>query len=371
MPPHLNTINLPLELGMLREFRRTLSDVRMHNYKEGKLGAYDTRTIFYDVFLQADKKTVIAIGPPPLNLEKLVLSARLNIRGFSLPFKNHTNFKKLLILKAVLPFAIEQNDQLDAEMVFENSFRQPIVLAINSRLQGKALVTVQKNNKLHWIKDWATYYRGEYGIEHIYIYDNNSDGQEKLIEQLDGYAKVIPWNFPYGIVSSSGNQFCQVGALNHFKHRHAGNARIFNFDIDELLVCKSAKIKKRIASGELMRFNNYNVFSHDVSVPEPSFSNFVLRMAGSRNNAYKYVVSGDVPGILNVHYFQRNVGVLRKVLPEFFVSGPVIPVEEAYFLHYMGISTNWNNNRGFANKEELKSAVEDLSVVKAFEKIRI
>lgn len=367
----LNAIKLSPSSGQERNLRRRLPEEKMREYERGRLGAYDHTTIFYDVFLEADNKTIVAIGPPPLNLKSLVLSARLNIGNHSLSFKVATDFKKLLVLKTKLPFTKAPSEPLVAELVFSDGQTQKITLADNHRLHGKALVTVQKNNKLRWIKDWIAYYRGEYGIEHVCIYDNNSNEQEKLREQLDGLAEVIFWNFPYGVISSSGNQFCQVGALNHFKLRHAGKALIFNFDIDEMLVCKNAKTKKRILSGELLRFNNYNVYSHALTGPSHSFSDFVLRMPAPRNDAYKYVVSGNESGILNVHYFQRNFGVMKKLLPESFVSGSVVPAEDAYFLHYMGISTNWNNNRGFASDSDLKSAVEDRSVNTVFERLKI
>jgi len=37
----------------------------------------------------------------------------------------------------------------------------------------------------------------------------------------------------------------------------------------------------------------------------------------------------------------------------------------------MGISTNWNNNRGFASDSDLKNAVEDGSVNQVFERLKI
>ena len=67
-PIKLNTVVLPADTSIKRQLRRPIPDARKALYENGQLGAYDWYTLLYDVFLNADNKTITAIGPVPLNL---------------------------------------------------------------------------------------------------------------------------------------------------------------------------------------------------------------------------------------------------------------------------------------------------------------
>ena len=230
----LNSVALPAGTTIERQLRRPIPDERNALFQTGQLGDYDYHTLLYDIFLKTDNKTITALGPPPLNLEQQLLPAHIKVNSHELPLTVLTCHKKLIILEATSPAPLSSGTS--AVICLANGQQKTITLSTSTQPQGLSLVTVQKNNKLQWIRDWISYYRNEFGIQHVYIYDNNSDNQETLIETLSNSATVIPWNFPHGIRHRSGNKFCQVGALNHFKHRFGEDTIIFNFDIDELLV---------------------------------------------------------------------------------------------------------------------------------------
>lgn len=367
----LNSIALPADSAIKRQLRRPIPEERKALYEQGQLGIYDSHTLLYDVFLNSDNKTIGAIGPPLLNLEQELLPASIEVNGHRLPLTLRTNHKKLIILEAISPATLPDNTTATIQLA--NGQHQGITLSTAALPDGLSLVTVQKNNKLQWIMDWISYYKNEFGIQHVYIYDNNSDNQETLIAALSDVATVIPWNFPHGISHRSGNKFCQVGALNHFKYRLGNNTIIFNFDIDELLVCHSRKIKRSLCTGKMTRFNNYIVPFTTTTDPEYSFRNFRFREKKPRDSGTKYVVNGSLPGLMNVHHFNPAPHFWHRLLPKSRLLPATTPLADAYFLHYQGITTNWkihNTDRLEVTDLAENLYVEDTAVIDAFSRIQ-
>lgn len=369
-PIELNTIALPVDSSIKRQLRRPIPDERKTQYENGQFGEYDFYTLLYDIFLQADNKTITAIGPPPLNLEQQLLPAYIGINGYRLPLAVRTRHKKLIILEAVCPAPLSSD--VSAVIFLANGQQQTINLVTASSSGGLSLVTVQKNNKTRWIKDWISYYRNEFDIQDVYIYDNNSKDQETLTEALNGLASIIPWNFPHGTRHRSGNKFCQVGALNHFKYRFGHNRVIFNFDIDELLVCRNTRSKNALSTERMMRFNCYTVPHTKTASPDYSYRDFSLREKYPRNRGYKYVMKGNLDGIMNVHHFNPANRFWHKLLPKTWRRATPASVTDAYFLEYRGITTNWKTHirdRFEVTDTPSDQYVEDTAVIDAFSRI--
>ena len=367
----LNSIALAADSAIKRQLRRPIPEARKALYEKGQLGIYDSHTLLYDIFLNPDNKTMGAIGPPLLNLQQQLLPATIEVNGHSLPLTLRINHKKLIILEAVSPVPLASDTTATVQLA--NGQRQGITLSTSALPDGLSLVTIQKNNKLQWITDWIRYYKNEFGIQHVYIYDNNSDNQEALIAALDGLATVIPWNFPHGISHRSGNKFCQVGALNHFKYRLGNRTTIFNFDIDELLVCHSRKTRRSLRTGKMTRFNNYIVPFTTTTGPEYSFRDFRFRENKPRDSGTKYVVKGNLPGLMNVHHFNPAPRFWHRLLPKSWLLPATTPLADAYFLHYQGITTNWkihNTDRLEVTDLSENRYVEDTAVIDAFSRIQ-
>jgi hypothetical protein len=367
----LNSVALPAGTTIERQLRRPIPDERNALFQTGQLGDYDYHTLLYDIFLKTDNKTITALGPPPLNLEQQLLPAHIKVNSHELPLTVLTCHKKLIILEATSPAPLSSGTS--AVICLANGQQKTITLSISTQPKGLSLVTVQKNNKLQWIRDWISYYRNEFGIQHVYIYDNNSDNQETLIETLSNSATVIPWNFPHGIKHRSGNKFCQVGALNHFKHRFGEDTIIFNFDIDELLVVRNPKIKRALFHGKMMRFNSYTVPFAATATPNYSFRDFSYREKAPRDSGSKYVMKGNLPGLMNVHHFNPAARFWHRLSPGSWKRTPLVPPDDAYFLHYRGITTNWkvhNRDRLEAVDAAANFLVEDTAVIDAFSRFQ-
>jgi len=374
----LNAIRLDADCGLRRALRKPLPAEQVENYEKGLIGEYDSRTVFYDVFLLEDFRTVVAMGPPLLNLERALLPATLNIDGRTVRFKTKTRYKQLSVLTAKLPDKLVAFSpgarHIDADIMFANGWRKSIRLQPATPLHGNTIVAHQKDNKIQWIKDWARYYRSQFYIQNVVIYDNNSANRQAVIDELAGIATVIPWPFPFGITDRSGNNYCQVGAINHLKSRYARNAMVFHFDIDELLVLKTDQAKRAVLSGRRMRFNSFFV-PHSPDVPaQYSFADYTKRYAEPRDGAYKHAVRSDTRGVMSVHHYARWPEFFWRRLPRNIARGPVLPLADAYFLHYRGIATNWNKHyegdrlTGEADAKNTQSdeLVEDRSVVDVF-----
>lgn len=373
----LNAIRLDADSGLRRNFRKPLPPEQIENYEKGFIGEYDFRTVFYDVFLLENFRTVVAMGPPLLNLEEVLLPATLNIDGRKVKFKTKTRYKQLSVLTARLPdklVSFSSGGRLaEAEIAFANGWNKTVRLRPATPLYGNTIVTHQKDNKIQWIKDWANYYRSQFYIQNVVIYDNNSGNRQEVIDSMNGIATVIPWPFPFGITDRSGNNYCQVGAINHLKSRYVRNAMIFHFDMDELLVLKTDKAKRAVLSNRQTRFNSFFV-PHSPGMPaQYSFADYTKRYAQPRNGAYKHVVRSDTRGVMSVHHYARSPDFLWRLLPRNVARGPVMPITDAYFLHYRGITTNWNKHyegdrlSGDADAKNTKSEklVEDRSVIDA------
>ena len=160
-----------------------------------------------------------------------------------------------------------------------------------------------------------------------------------------------------------------MGALNHFKLKFGGECKIFNFDIDELLVCKSDEFKQEILSSPYMRFDSY-VVNYDPGLPEEAtFKDYVYREKNIHGSAYKYVFDSALEGLMSVHYFNKRKGILSGFRSKNTVKIPAVEPTQAYFLHYKGISTNWKKYYSDKFKEDSLDKTDlklDLSVQEVF-----
>ena len=91
MKSELNTIRIDENLDLRRDYSQSLPKDIRDDYDKGLVGAYDYHTIFYDVFLKADQKTIVAIGPPLLNFELEFPQIFVQVGARKLPFKYKFN----------------------------------------------------------------------------------------------------------------------------------------------------------------------------------------------------------------------------------------------------------------------------------------
>lgn len=221
---------------------------------------YDNTSIFYDIFESNNK--IYLIGPPLLNLspiinscyiifdngreEKVSINSKLLERGQL----SWIDLKEIKYKPVSLRFDFS---------IFSISYKgnKNVIVDIGKDVNdefndAKSLMTLQLNNKLEWIHDWAKYYNKVHDVDTIVIYDNNStnykldDISNSLlsITNLKNIV-VVPWNFKYGPQGKPwtgpntpwDSDFCQIGALQHMRFRFSLKSKGFiNADIDELII---------------------------------------------------------------------------------------------------------------------------------------
>jgi hypothetical protein len=358
-----------------RHWKKAISISNQEKYNRGEIGEYDEKTLIYDVFLKNDNKTVVVICPPPVNFTPQLQPIYLQIEDKKYKFSQTISDRKMLIFELTLRKALEQNTACTL-CIPQGTYQ--IELDIHKKpLQGLALITLQKNNEIRWVEDWIEFYKTQFGIEHIFIYDNNSDNYEDLCKALDGKATIIPWNFPYGPHYLNDNAFTQIGALNHFTYKYGEACTIFNFDIDELLFCKNDDVKKSILSNYYTQVDSYQGAPLESSTPENySFKDLLYREKQPRNGMWKYIVKGNI-GYLRVHkfkffynkfyYFHKfeiiKNGLLGLISKNINKKSPdILPIKQAYFIHYTPITTSWKENTR-AGTQHLDEAKFELDIL--------
>ena len=102
-------------------------------------------------------------------------------------------------------------------------------------------------NEGPWLKEWLTYHHNVLGVEHFYLYNNESTDDYQLILQpfIDqGIVDLIEWDYAdpkrltYGTFMDAPWSAAQLGAYNDcLKNRAFGKAKwVAVIDIDEFIV---------------------------------------------------------------------------------------------------------------------------------------
>ncbi len=213
---------------------------------------YDSKTLFYDMFLTDNERHLVCIGPPLLNLgDPLSISCLDRPLKFSITKmrKGHAIIK-LFIIRIKIPFSIQDN-KLTLRFRFTHFnltvsyFRQPIMPMEKTKL---TLATMQKDYPILWIQDWCRWHRRVHDVKRIVIYDNGSKNFMALkhsLSQLDEDIEIllVHWSFPFGPTRSHDNQYSQEGGVNHCHLLFcAKRTRWFTFlDLDEYLYVEGEK----------------------------------------------------------------------------------------------------------------------------------
>jgi hypothetical protein len=340
---HVSPIILPENCIFRREPPRA-SSYRQVGYEE----QFDFRTLSYDVFSYAGK-TVLS-GPPLFNLKKGFIKGKFLIDGIDVSRKLKT-------------WALERHQRMElgshGEKLSVSCFGEHFELAINpscnSFFSGKrVLLTMSRNNKLEWIRDWVAFYVANHGVNGVLIYDNNSSSYsvDELAQTLTVFEGVeiviVPWGFKYGPGKYPGraretlsdSKFCQLGGLEHARFRFLSEAAwVINADVDELLIVTHGSVT--------------NDFALNPKLVGFSFkSRWVDALGGYGENRPK--------SFADYFHFDRNgVAGHRKwiVVPArvaekhqwtvHSVQGAkAVPAgSQRYFAHFHGINTNWKSKR--------------------------
>lgn len=204
---------------------------------------YDRTTLFYDAVWLPDRRVHVVTAPRFLNLWS-PFRAGLRIAGQPV--------RRVRLRRWLRCEQVEISGAEDALSLHWQGSDHPIPSrrAETPGFAGtNALVTVNRNNSLDWIADWAGFHARRHGADAVVLFDNGSDAYapQDIADRLAGvpglaHVRVFAAPYPYGPAESGGKfdispRFFQTAMLNIARCDPLARARaVLNVDIDEICV---------------------------------------------------------------------------------------------------------------------------------------
>lgn len=267
--------------------------------REGFAEKFDHRSLFYDVFRSRNGRHVYLIGPVAISLEPVL--EELTVTGLQSGTK--TKLQIHHALQAVIcRVALPKQDQTIA-LEFAGQRHEVQIQPNHSDLfKGqRLLLSINKNNHLTWLKDWAEFYVKEHGATAILLYDNGStlytlDELRAAISSVEGIKTtlVVPWVHPFGMHNyeyrdkrNKGHwaYFAQPPMFTQALRKYGMQARsILNVDIDELVVSPFRRSIFKAAERSLWGTVKFNrLWIENIRAPSnqlPRHAEFFVRKKG-------------------------------------------------------------------------------------------
>ncbi|MFV0244748.1 MAG: hypothetical protein ACK5IB_06995 [Qingshengfaniella sp.] len=346
-------LRLPADGPLLRQHVRDEAE-RDEDYRQ----RYDRTTLLYDAVRLANGR-VLMTAPRLLNLWP-ALRDGIRIDGLR-PRLRRRVFGKFEFISTRAPgdTLTFQTDSLNLTL--------PIRPAERAAFAGqRCVVTMNRDNDLHWIRDWAQHYASRHGLEGVLIYDNGSTAYtpQALADILAGVPglrtiRIVVVDFPYGTVSSGEGaqirpKFLQPAMMNLARADFLAGARaVLNIDIDEIIPAGPQTVFDATLATRLgvLRIPGRWIYpAPDAPMPCRHADHLYTPEQRIKCN-YKWCAR---PGGLldaihgwNVH---RIGGQAFKMLP---------PAETFRFFHCRGVSTGWKSeDRRYALPENLRHTPE-------------
>ena len=323
------------------------------------LDAFDAEGLVYDCFRHADGQRVLLVGPPPVNLMPhyrgatfTALPGRTRLRA-----RFHASVSVMITELADVPA-----DAREIEMTFAGTPHiLPIRPNVSAELAGRrVLFSMNKDNDLAWIREWALFHARMHGTDTVILFDNGSTRYaagdvEETLRAVPGLAHIaVPvWSQKFGRtdpvvrVDPYWAHFPQIAAMSVVLRRYgAAAAGLLNCDIDELARRPEGgsiyDAASRTKHGLAVFRGQWIEAMPEAGGPARDHSGFRMRLgdprrAHARPNKWALDPRRAWVTDLGVHpYWHWIAG-----RPLF---GKVSPAGSLYW-HFRGINTNWKADR--------------------------
>ena len=312
------------------------------------LERYDRRTLFYDCVYQEDRGVYLFTAPRFLNLWD-EFRDRLRLDGAPVRGLNRRWSAKYEQVEVRAPRGTVELDWPGGG--WQIAPREDIAPAFDGL---NAVVTMNRDNDLVWIRDWLAHLVDEHGLQGAVIFDNGSTAYtpERLAEvmaQVPGLtqAAVLLADYPYGPRDSGKGfevrpKFLQPAILNIARRDVLRRARaVLNVDIDEIVLRRGGRTVFDRAAASLsgaVRLNGHWAFpAAGDAVPAPHRRHLWRAVPLSRSNP-KWCARPSGP-ISRLGWYVHHVGgELFRLLP---------PATDCDFVHCRATSTGWKGARYF------------------------
>ncbi len=347
-----STSAAPLPAGLTRQLRAPARG-RPADF----LAAFDADTAFYDCFRHVDGTRVLLAGPPPIGIE----TAFRNARFTALPSRSALAARFHTSLSVMLTELVVPEASTSIEVRFDTGkVELPIRPNLSPVLAGRRLLfSMNRNNDLAWIREWAAFHARTHGTDAVVLFDNGSTRYSAgdIAETLRGVAGLaqvaVPvWPQKFGRTDPAVRpdpywaHFAQIASMSVVLRRYGAlGAGLLNCDIDELcrpLPGGSIYDAAARARQGLVVFRGQWI---EAMAGEPAMGDhrdFVMRLADpkrARSRPNKWALDPRRRWVqrLGVHpYWHWIAG-----RPPFSKTRPA----GAGYWHFRGINTNWKGPR--------------------------
>ena len=321
---------------------------------------FEDRVLIYDAFWSKGQTRVLLVCPPPLNLEQQWRDAKISTcpGGDIVPHKLFVSRSSMIV---ELPHMPANSDSFTLELGGQE-FVVPIQPDFAQEFSASnILFTMNKDNRLEWIEEWARFHHHVHQVNSVILFDNGSqtyrpEDIEKVLLGVAGLEKILVLNWPqkFGMRDSKvlmhpywahflqNSSFSVV--LRRFGARAAG---LLNMDIDELAhpvpggnvfsqLANSASgfhiLEGQWVEAVLTQDSNSSIVRHS------DFS-YCLRDFRRNLNAKKWALDPrrDWLNDLNLQPSWHKI----KHMPENLLKESSV----GKYWHFKGISTNWKEQR--------------------------
>jgi len=305
----------------------------------------DVTSYLFDVFLDRLDRVVL-LGPPIFDLWQTgrPQGARIVVpeTGLELDLDlvwQKNNRRLLYYVAETAQAAIPRDHAVFVDLTVNGvTVRRPLerFFATGSRV----IATLQKDHVPAHVLDWIAYYR-KLGVDEFLIYDNASANVEDLAAAIaasegDHVVQIVDWPYLYGLGWVGRVRYCQNGILNHALAAAKQSDWLLNFDIDEYLALDRYEdsLSALFAawpdeSGFV--FDGFRVpvpLDFDIERPYGA-ADFTARKIAGQGRAWKYITRPPVTRFVNIHTIHHEEGKSQRAVPN----------DEAYFLHFMGLTS--------------------------------
>jgi len=354
-PGILDVATSPASLASESPLRRQPRAPRRRR-PEGFWQAFEDRVLFYDAFFHGDGRALL-VGPPPHNLrpEFEAASYRAMPFGTALDAAFFASRSTMITeLTGVPPGTTGLEIALGGEI-----YQLPLQPDLTETFAGSRLLfTINKNNRLDWIRAWADWHARMHGTDAVVLFDNGSTDYTRAdieaalaaVPRLETIA-VVSLDHRFGpidpkvLMYTFWPRFLQISSVSLLLRRFGMKAEgLIHTDIDELVHAEGASaydLARRSDLGVLRMRGQWMEAAHDPEIVPRHHFDFAYRLndVRARLSPAKWVLdpSRDWVRALDVHpYLHRIHGAPR---------GARRYSTEAMFFHFKGINTNWKQDR--------------------------
>lgn len=317
--------------------------------------AFEENVLFYDCFRYLGDR-VLLIGPTPLNLLPHLEAATFIAQpsGVRLRPAIHPSRSTMIVELADVP----EDTRTIAVEIGNQRVETPVQKSNLSDFEGRRILfTINKNNRLDWIRTWARWHADHHGTDAVLLIDNGSteytvEDLEQTLLSVDGLRQVSVISMPY-----------KFGPLDKWVPTYHFWPRFLQISMTSLVLRRFGMLSEGIINcdiDELMWGNGRSVYD---LANESALG--ALRVPGQWIEA---AYEGEKPTD-HAGYLYRKKGLRARLSPPKCVLVPtrawvqdlkVQPylhrihgapgghrrfAKDAMFWHFRGINTNWKELR--------------------------